>query len=168
MANLLQNITFPDTFKNAHQMRAYYTFKTWFEKYNGLLYNIDRLKDYINIRIGVLNTWIEETNNSLSTARRDIVSVQENMNSVQTSMNSVQETVGNLSGSVGKIGDVTQLKTEEKGTLVASNNELYDKIDALETLVGKTGLDVGAAQTIVAVINDLNIRLAALEAADNV
>ena len=119
MANLLQNITFPDTFKNAHQMRAYYTFKTWFQRYNGLLYNIDRLKNYINERIGVLNTWIEETNNRLETTRSQIVSVQENMNTVQ-------ETVGNLGGSVGKIGDVAQLKTEEKGNLVASNNELYN------------------------------------------
>ena len=41
-------------------------------------------------------------------------------------------------------------------------------IDALEIFVGKTGLDAGSAQTIVAAINDLNTRLVALENSDAV
>lgn len=161
MPNLLDNVNLGRDYGEALKMESDKSFGVWLGLYNRLCGALDTLVRHINSRISTLDGWIGTTNTKVTAAEND---VRDLGNRVEA-----------LEPLAGKVGDLSQLKTENKGNLVASQNELYDDIALLEAdvegvsvIVGDGELDMGNIQNLTDAIKDLNTRLAALENPDNV
>ena len=151
MPNLINNINLGSNNGAGQVMKPNYTFQVWVRLYNKLCGALDILVREVNSRLSALDTWIGGTNAKVTAAENDVRDLG------------------------GNIGDLSQLKTENKGNLVASQNELYDDIALLEAdveglsvIVGDGEIDMGDIKNLTDAIKDLNTRLAALENPDNV